>query len=149
MWALGGLSLGLRLTAVFICLFPVVSRTSSELGPPLIHAPVHFPQPYSLPLHFYYPAVASMRLPHLTTHQKGQCTISMMRVVSTLSCLDSHSVYPIIKWADMRLVSFFSSNSSWIVDSPWVPILRTCYLEMLPVCYLSYYFEALCKVIVM
>lgn len=142
MWALGGLSLGLRLTAVFICLLPAVSRTSSELGPPLIHAPVHFPQPYSLPLHFYYPAVASMRLQHLTTHQKGQCTISMTRVVSTLSCLDSHSVYPIIKWGDMRL-------NSWTVDSPWVPILRTCYLEMLPVCYLSYYFEALCKVIVM
>lgn len=67
----------------FFCVFvPEAFRTFSGLAPPLIHGPAHFPQPYSLPPRSCYPAVASMRPPPSTTHQRGRCTISMTKAVS-------------------------------------------------------------------
>lgn len=80
------------------CLVPVAFKTSSGLGPPLIRGLAHFPQPYSSPPHSYCPAAASMRPPPLTTRQRAQCTISMMRVVSHCShhALLGYGVYAVM-----------------------------------------------------
>lgn len=60
-------------------------RTSSGVGPPPTLGPAPFPQRFSLPPHSCCPAAASTRPPPLTTHQKGQCIIFTMRVVSLVA----------------------------------------------------------------